>query len=71
VRYRLIPTRGIADEARFIQAEDAHAARGAAVRLSAELGKPVLIVSHPEGSECVTPLFTVGEDPSERKVRVR
>lgn len=71
MRYRLIPTKGTADKGRFVEADDAHAARQAGERFSTELGKPVLVVSHPEDSGCITQLFTVGEDPNEKKGRVR
>lgn len=71
MRYRLIPTKGMDSEGRFVFADDYHGARCEGERFSVELGKPVLIVSHPEGSGCITALATVGADPNEKKGRVR
>jgi hypothetical protein len=69
MRYRLVPTRGISDPSVFVEAESDEQLVVAAQNRSQALGKPILVVRHPEGNQLPRPLFTVGGDPKKARRR--
>lgn len=71
MRYRLIPTQGVSDPSIFVETDSEQALVEAAETRSAELGKPVLVVRYPESGVGIQALFTAGQDPNEKKRRVR
>lgn len=70
-RYRLIPTRGIKGSCwAYASGDDSRELRDFAEAFSADLGHPVLVTRFPERGRAYS-LYIVGEDPTERRRRLR